>query len=211
MWVEDRRYVVCFNPERARKDRADRDAIVASLDEQLRRGPKSLVGNKGYRRYVRAAGTSFEIDDDKIEDEARFDGLWVLRTDLDLPAAEVALKYKELWQVEDLFRGVKSVLSTRPIYHQRDDTIRGHVFCSFLALVLLNELDRRMRARGFSYEWARLREDLDALEEVHLQTLGREVLVRTAPRGAASRAFQGVGMALGPPVRFLDPAPDPPE
>jgi hypothetical protein len=211
VWVEDRRYVVCFNPERARKDRADRDAIVASLDEQLRRGPKSLVGNKGYRRYVRAAGTSFEIDDDKIENEARFDGLWVLRTDLDLPAAEVALKYKELWQVEDLFRGVKSVLSTRPIYHQRDDTIRGHVFCSFLALVLLNELDRRMRARGFSYEWARLREDLDALEEVHLQTLGREVLVRTAPRGAASRAFQGVGMALGPPVRFLDPAPDPPE
>lgn len=202
--VEDRRYVVCFNPERARKDRADREAIVASLDEQLRRGSKSLVGNKGYRKYVKAGESAFTIDHDKIEYEARFDGLWVLRTDLDLPATDVALRYKELWQVEDLFRSVKSVLSTRPIYHQRDDTIRGHVFCSFLALMLLHELASRMEARGFTYEWARLRDDLDALEEVHLDTLGREVLVRTAPRGAAGRALQAVGVALGPPVRFLD-------
>lgn len=204
VWVEDRRYVVCFNPERARKDRADRDAIVASLDEQLRRGPKSLVGNKGYRRYVRAAASSFEIDHDKIEDEARYDGLWVLRTDLDLPPGDVALKYKELWQVEDLFRSVKSVLETRPIYHKRDETIRGHVFCSFLALMLLHELDRRMAARGFPYEWRRLRDDLDALEEIRLDTLGRQVLVRTVPKGSAGRALQAAGVALGPPVRFLE-------
>ena len=100
VWVDDHRYVVCFNPERARKDRADRDSIVASLDEQLRRGPKSLVGNKGYRKYVKAGESAFTIDHDKIDEEARFDGLWILRTDLDLPAADVALKYKELWQVE---------------------------------------------------------------------------------------------------------------
>jgi hypothetical protein len=204
VWVEERRYIVCFNPERARKDRADREAIVASLDEQLRRGPKSLVGNRGYRRYVKTAASSFEIDQDKIEDEARFDGLWVLRTDLDLEPAMVALKYKELWRVEDLFRSVKSVLATRPIYHKRDDTIRGHVFCSFLALMLLHELDRRMQAHGFPYEWARLREDLDALEEIRMDTLGRKVLLRTAPRGAAGRALQAAGVALGPPLRFLE-------
>ena len=204
VWVEDRRHIVCFNPERARKDQADREAIVASLDEHLRRGPKSLVGNKGYRRYVKSTGSSFAVDHDKVNDEARFDGLWVLRTDLDRPPAEVALKYKELWQVEDLFRSVKSVLHTRPIYHQRDATIRGHVFCSFLALVLLHELDRRMQARGFAYEWARLRDDLDALEEIRLDAMGRDVLVRSAPQGAAGRALQATGVALGPAVRFLE-------
>ena len=124
-----------------------------------------------------------------------------------MDAARVALKYKELWQVEDLFRSVKSVLDTRPIYHQTDEAIRGHVFCSFLALILLKELQSRMEERGFSYEWARLRQDLDALEEIRLQAVGREVLVRTAPRGAAGRALQAVGVALGPAVRFLDADP----
>jgi hypothetical protein len=204
VWVDDRRHIVCFNPERAAKDRGDREAILTALEDQLRRGDKSLVGNKGYRRYLKADESHFEIDWEKAEDEARFDGLWVLRTDLELDAAEVALKYKQLWQVEELFRSVKSVLETRPIYHRRDDTIRGHVFCSFLALVLLDELDRRMHARGFPYEWARLRHDLDALEEVRLDCVGREVAVRSIPKGAASRALQAVGVALGPAVRFLD-------
>jgi hypothetical protein len=206
--VEDRRYVVCFNPERARKDRADREAILAGLEEQLGRGDKSLVGNKGYRKYLKTRGRRFDIDWTKAEAEARYDGLWVLMTDLELEPAEVALKYKELWQVEALFRQVKSVLETRPVYHQRDDTIRGHVFCSFLALVLLKALERRMHDRGFPYEWARLREDLDALEEIRMEAVGREVLVRSIPRGVAGRALQATGVALGPAVRFVDEGSD---
>jgi len=212
VWVEDRRYIVCYNPERAAKDRADREAILASLDDQLRKGAKNLVGNKGYRKYVKTAEASFDIDWEKAESEARFDGLWVLRTDLELSPAEVALKYKQLLQVEELFRSVKSVLHTRPVYHQRDDTIRGHVFCSFLALILLHELDRRMQARGFAYEWARLREDLDALEEILLDTSRGPMVVRSITRGAAGRALQAAGVALGPALRFLDPdAPSAPD
>jgi hypothetical protein len=99
---------------------------------------------------------------------------------------------------------VKSVSKTRPIYHHRDDTIRGHVFSSFLALVLLHGLHRRIEARGFSYEWARLRQDLDALEEIHLECAGRDVIVRSIPRGAAGKALQAAGVALGPAVRFVD-------
>jgi hypothetical protein len=202
--LDGRRYIVCLNEEQARKDRADREAILASLETQLARGDKSLVGNKGYRKYLKGTKRHFEIDRHKAEAEARFDGLWVLHTDLERAPAEVALKYKELWQVEDVFRSIKSVLDTRPIYHRRDETIRGHVFCSFLALVLLKELQRRMNTRGFTYEWARLRQDLDALEEIRMEAIGREVIVRSIPRGAAGKAFQAVGVALGPAVRFLD-------
>jgi transposase len=72
--------------------------------------------------------------------------MWVLRTNTTLDAAEVALKYKQLWMVEALFRSTKSLLQTRPIFHQRDDTIRGHVFCSFLALLLRQELQARLDA-----------------------------------------------------------------
>ena len=67
---------------------------------------------------------------------------------MDLPAEKVALKYKELWQVEQVLRDLKSVLDTRPISHKREETILGHVFCSFLALALRKELDRRLETTG---------------------------------------------------------------
>jgi hypothetical protein len=207
VWVDNRRYVVCLNEEEARKDRRDRQATVAALQAKLREGDKSLVGNKGFRRYLKATGRAFEIDADKLEQEARYDGKFVLQTDTDLDAADVALKYKELWMVEDLFRSVKSVLDTRPIYHQRDASIRGHVFCSFLALVLLKELLHRMQPGGH-VEWARLRDDLDALEELQVSTHGRAFILRTPTQGYAGRAVQATGVALGPSVRLLDAQPD---
>jgi hypothetical protein len=94
-----RRYIVCFNEDQAVKDRCDREAIVAALEDALKHGDKSLIGNKGYRRYVCASGKRFTIDAGKIKEEARFDGKWVLTTNTDLPARELALKYKQLWMV----------------------------------------------------------------------------------------------------------------
>jgi len=205
VWVEDRRYIVCHNEDQARKDRADREAIVAGLRDKLRGGAKSLVGNKGYRKYLRpVSGGGFEIDDAKVASEIRFDGKWVLQTDTDWQAVEVALKFKELWMVEQVFRSVKSLLETRPIFHHWDETIRGHVFCSFLALVLLKELLARMQARGWDPEWAELREDLDALVEFTVRAAGRPFVIRSQTRGDAGRALQAVGVALGPVVRLAE-------
>jgi len=110
--------------------------MIAALEERIQTNPKGLVGNRGYARYIKVCKGGMTIDTDKIAAEARFDGKWVLRTNMTLSAERVARKYKELWQVEQVFRDVKSVLDTRPVFHKRDETIRGHVFCSFLALVL---------------------------------------------------------------------------
>jgi hypothetical protein len=158
VFVENRRYIVCHNDEQARKDQADREAILEKLRERLKQGGTSLVGNKGYRRYLTSAKSgAFQIDEAKVQQDARFDGKWVLRTDTDLPAEEVALRYKDLLLVEDAFRTAKSILETRPIFHKCDDTIRGHVFCSFLALLLLKELQHRWHpmvgeSSGSTYE-----------------------------------------------------------
>lgn len=199
------RYVVCRNADQAKKDREDRQAIVAHLREQLKQGDKSLVGNQGYRKYLKTTDASrrFAIDEDKITAQEPYDGLWVLQTDLDLPAREVALRYKELWRVEQIFRTIKSILENRPIYHKVDATIRGHVFCSFLALVLLKELQARLEQRGWNCEWDRLQTDLDALQEVTVQAVGQPFVIRTQTRGAAGQALQAAGVALGPVVRAL--------
>jgi hypothetical protein len=201
VWVEDRRYVVCLNEEEARKDQHDREAILASLRQALRRGDKTLVGNRGYRRYLKAGAAHFTIDEEKIEAEARYDGKWVLQTNTALPAAEVALKYKQLWTVEDVFRAMKSVLETRPIYHKCDETIRGHVWCSFLALALRVELRRRLAARqgaGALPEWADIVRDLEALQETQLEVDGKKFMVRSGARGAAVKCFRACGVALPP-------------
>ena len=203
VWVEDRRYIVCLNPKQARKDAADREAILASLEDQLRQGAKTLVGNKGYRKYVRIEKGSVTIDEDKVRKEARFDGKWVLRTNTKLSAEKVALKYKELWQVEQVFRDVKSLLETRPVYHHRDATIRGHVFCSFLALVLKKELYRRLDAAGHTFEWADIKQDLNALRETVLDEAGKRLAVRSQCLGTCGKVFQSVGVAVPPTIREL--------
>ena len=89
--MKGKRYIVCYNEDQARKDAADRAAIVESLREKLKNGDKSLVGNKGYRRYLKSAGQQhFTIDEAKLADEQRFDGMWVLRTNTEFDAADVA-------------------------------------------------------------------------------------------------------------------------
>ena len=117
------RYIVCLNSRQARKDSLDRENILASLQNKLKQGANSLIGNKGYRKYLKIKKESVSIDYDKINYEQRFDGKWVLRTNMDLPAEEVALSYKELWMVEHIFKDMKSLLETRPIYHRLDETI----------------------------------------------------------------------------------------
>jgi hypothetical protein len=204
VWVENRRYVVCLNEEERRKDAHDRQAIVAHLRQQLRQGDKRLVGNKGYRRYLKVEGEGhFQIDEAQVKAEARYDGLWVLRTNTVYEAETVAHVYKTLWTVEQSFRTAKSILETRPIYHQSDEAIRGHVFCSFLALMLKAEFERRLKAADAACEWAQVLRGLEGLQEVELTYQGRRFLLRSQLNGEASAALRAVGTAAPPTLREI--------
>jgi hypothetical protein len=200
--IEDRRYVVCLNEEQRRKDAADRKAILEHLREQLQRGDKDLIGNQGYRKYLRAgSGEGFAIDEGKVKEEARYDGQWVLRTSLADEPEIIALAYKELWMVEDMFRTMKSVLETRPIYHKCDETIRGHVFCSFLALLLRRALEQRLEEMGETWEWSEILRGLDNLQEVEALFQGKRFVLRSQVLGQAHKAFMAAGVALPPTLR----------
>ena len=207
------RYIVCRNEAEAEKDRADRQAIIAGLEQQLQRGDKALIGNSAYRRYLRRAaapdakggkskpGPAFEIDAGKLAEEARHDGIFVLRTNARVTPLQAMLGYRELLAVETLFRKAKGVLRTRPIYHASDAAIRGHVFCSFLALVLQKELYECCKAAGFTPEWGDVLRDLDRLQEVLLAKNGQQIRLRTPATGAVGPLFKAVGIALPPNIR----------
>jgi len=199
--VDDRRYVLCLNPDEATKDAQEREAIVKALEDELRQGARQLVGNRGYRRFLKIDKDAVVIDMKKVAAEARYDGKFVLRTNTSLPAAEVAVQYKRLLLVEQFFRATKSLLDTRPIFHQWDATIRGHVFCSFLALVLVDDLKRRLASQGLKLEWDVIRQDLQALDQAEVREGDQWYLLRSPLQGVAGKVLQAAGVAIPPPVR----------
>jgi hypothetical protein len=207
--VDDRRYVVCFNPEEAAKDRADREQLIAAIERKLATGGvKRLIPNRGYRRFLKVRAGEFEIDQQRVEADARYDGKYVLRTTTDLPADEVAVAYKNLLWIERLFRDLKHLLETRPIYHHWvKDNVKGHIFGCFLALYLVVVLRKKIAALGRSVEWDDLLRDLSQLRAIGLRLDDRAYLLRTELRGDAHVAFQAVGLRPPPLAQVLETGP----
>jgi len=205
--VGGRRYVLCRNEEEAKKDAEARVAIMASLERKLAQGDKALVGNKGYRRFLATPGDEhFTIDPARVAEDERFDGVFVLRTNTKMSALQVALRYRNLMAVEDAFKTAKALLATRPIFHKTDAAIRGHVFCSFLAVVLRKELFDRLAAPGSKQlEWQHIVDDLMDLSEVEVEQDGRRARLRTAPRPTIDPICRALGIALPPVFQELPP------
>jgi hypothetical protein len=203
----DRRYIVCRNLAEAARAARTREAVLTTLRAKLRQGDKSLVSNSAYRRYLTTPDEQhFTIDEARIAEDARYDGLYVLRTNTRLHPLNVMLRYRDLLVVEQLFRSEKALLATRPIYHQTDAAICGHVFCSFLAVVLRKELEERLAAARLKPEWRELLADLDRLQEIEVEQDGKRFILRTPVTGVAGKVFQAVGVALPPNIRNADPA-----
>lgn len=201
--VKGRRYILCYNPEEAKKDAADRVSILEALEEALSKNAKGLISNKGYRRYLSFDKEAVRIDEESVKEEARYDGKFVLRTNSSLSAEEVAVQYKRLLMVERFFRAAKSLLETRPVYHKYDATIRGHIFISFLALVLKYELEERLTARGWKLEWADVLRDLESLYEVEVTEGSERYLLRSELKGVCGKVLQAAGVAIPPSARRI--------
>ena len=205
--IAGRRYVICRNEEEAKKDAAARAELVAGLERKLAQGDKALVANKGFRRFLKTPeGDGFVIDRAKVEADACFDGLFVLRTNTKIAALQVVLRYRNLLAVEDAFKTAKALLATRPIFHKTDAGIRGHVFCTFLALVLRKELIDRLAARRSRLEWQRVIDELADLSEIDVEQDGRRARLRTAPGPTIDPICRAIGISLPPVFQEVPPA-----
>jgi hypothetical protein len=207
--VKGRRYVVCRNPKEASKDAAAREALVEKLKATLaREGAKGLMANRGFARFLKTATGGASLDEAALAADARLDGKFVLTTNTDLPADQVALTSKNLWRVERTFREQKSTLQVRPLYHQRDDTCVGHIVASFLALRLEVDLQGRLDERGAEVSWPDLLRDLQQVQSVIVELDGRRYQLRTDLQGAAHQAFAAAGVRPPPTVTLVDPQPE---
>lgn len=191
--VDNTRYVICLNEEEALAEKTKREAILNSLNAKLRQGAKQLVGNKGYRRYLKKLDGVFEIDESKIQEEARFDGKYVLQTSLSIPACAVALRYKDLYRVERVMRQIKSTLNTRPIFHKKASNIQGHVFCSFLALKLIHALEVKLKERGIDLHFEQLKAEINEVYTSEVKVGKKTFAIRSEIELYAAEAIRAVG------------------
>jgi len=199
VWVEGRRYVVCHNGEGEVRDRRRREEIIERARWDLeKKGAQAFVVPRGLRRFVKLRGGELVLKEAVIRDEARYDGKWVLRTNTDLAATEVALAYKGLWQIESAFRELKSGLEIRPIFLRTEDHVRGHIVVCFLALVMEAALQRLLRKQESDASYHDVLSDLEGVRVVELKANSKRWLVRTELRARAFQAFKAVG--LRPPA-----------
>jgi hypothetical protein len=200
VWVQQRRYVICFNPEEAEKDRHDREAILAKIEDKLKSGGiKKLIGNRGYRRFLKIDKATARIDVRRVQEDSRYDGKYVLRTTTKLPADEVAQAYKQLTWIERLWRELKDVVEVRPIYHHiKKDNVKGHIFACFLAIYLVALLKRKLNEADNKTPWHEIIRDTSAMRAVTVRLGGDRYVMRTALRGCAGELFRIVGVKVPP-------------
>ena len=136
------------------------------------------------------------IDADAVRCDARLDGKFVLTTNTDLPAGEIALTHKSLWRVERIFREEKSTLEVRPIFHHRDDTSIGHIVASFLALRLEVDLQHRLDEAAVEVSWPDLMRNLGQVQAVTVDLDGQRYRLRTDLVGVAHHAFSAAGVRV---------------
>jgi hypothetical protein len=204
------RFVICHNPERAVRDRAVREEILARLQERIAATDKltatkrrelygALATKPAFKRFLRQTATGkLRIDRAAVATETKLDGKFLLRTsDESLTATDIALAYKALYEAERGWRDPKSTIDLRPVYHRREDRIEAHVQLCWLALLLL-----RVAETEVADTWRNIRNELDRMHLVTLATSEGTVAQRTE---LTHRQHQILGaLQLPEPPRFYD-------
>ncbi|RFA31750.1 hypothetical protein CAI16_20020, partial [Virgibacillus dokdonensis] len=158
--------------------------------------------NRAYSRFLTVDKASARIDDGKVDEDAKFDGKYAIRTNSDLTDEEAAKAYKELWRVEQAFRNLKSGLELRPMYHRKEERIRGHVMVCFLALVMESFLAFKLKEIGYQTSVKEVLRDVAQMKASLVCVNGEEQIVRTELQGDAYMAFEAIGTQA--PPRVLD-------
>ncbi|HKB38674.1 MAG TPA: hypothetical protein VKD72_19680 [Gemmataceae bacterium] len=200
--VEGRRHILYQDRDASARDAAYRDRLLEEVREELDPGDPTFPPYYLDDRFLDVGPRGFEIDQAKVEADARWDGVFLVRTNTALPLNEVIAQFERLGRTEEMVAGSSQV---RPFF--RPETyLRGEVFCNVLALLLVHELQRRLALRGHALRWQQIRDDLRSVVEVELQAAGRRYRLRPPPRGDAGAALDALGIEVGPLVEEVPPS-----
>ena len=196
------RIIVHWSTKRAHKDAQQRAKQIAKLRKkcQRHRQPEAFLSNRGSGRFLRIEGAGrVVLDDEKIAQDARWDGLHGVRTSVrELPAVEIFHAYRGLWQVEQTFRVTKHDLKVRPIYHWTPPRIAAHIAIVFMTLVCTRHLEHRCRVRYLPLSAAEIHHSLSAMQQSVLFDLDtqKRYAVPSAPSVHAKGIYQTLDLKV---------------
>ncbi|MCR4403677.1 MAG: IS1634 family transposase [Firmicutes bacterium] len=205
-----KRYILVYNPEEAERDKANRERALSRIREELDRigelngAPHTkaccqLIAHETYGRYLKTDRLGQpRIDKAKVKAEELLDGKYLLSTSDDtLSPEDVALGYKQLLEVEDAFRMLKSALDMRPVYHRLEERIRAHVLLCWMALLLI-----RVAETKTGKLWRYQRRHLEMMHAIEFGSNATRVMQRTETTAIQKQLFAAVG--IQEPPRILD-------
>ena len=163
----------------------------------------ALLSHPAYGRYLRTDRNGRpRIDRARVREEARLDGKYLVRTSDDtLSAADVALGYRQLAEVERAFRCMKHDLDLRPMYHRLQERIRSHVLLCWLALLLVRVAENRT-----GETWIRLQRHLDRMQLGEFSGTAGRVLRRSETTPSQRGIFKALGVPEPPQVLLAAPS-----
>ena len=186
-WIKDyehnkRRLIVSYSSSRASKDKKMRERLVERILKKAKDGKVKagdLIGNNGSKKFIKVQGKKLEVDQNKITEEARWDGLHgVITNNTRLISSTILSRYRQLWKIEEAFRFNKHDLKMRPIYHWKPDRIKSHILICYLAFAVsrftMEKINRgrqeRLDERPLSF--ARCIEELSRMESHIVKNAG---------------------------------------
>ena len=196
------RYIICFNPKEAEIERKKREFFRQVLEKKIEKSTtKEWIIKNGYRKYIDITKGEIELNEKRLRAENQFDGKWVLLTNSKIDSKQVALCYKDLWQIEASFRDLKDDLETSPIYHFTERRIIAHIFVSFLTLLLKITFAKKLKVIDKDSSYREVFEAVKAVKAVKLTEGRKEIIFRTEFPDKAHLAFKAAGVA--PPPRII--------
>lgn len=192
-----KRLVIYYNEERALKDKQKRDEILARIKEKIKGGTiKSIVSSKDYKKFLKIEGEKPTLDQNKIDADAVFDGIFILSTNTATKPGELVSTYRDLWQCEAGFRTLKSELDLQPLYHRKRRRIETHVFICFIALICKNVLTKKLRKLDKEASYKKTIVDLKRLQAVDFDIHKTSITARTEIKQRAKTAFRALNMGF---------------
>jgi transposase len=197
-----RRWIACLNPILAQEDKYKREYFRKILENKVDfRTAKEWIVKNGYKKYVIIEDFKVKLDRDKLENEAIYDGKWCLITNTDFSISESVAKYKELAQIEQHFKVLKSEIELGPIYHWTEKRVRAHVFICFIALQIQAYITKKIKEKDPSISYRIAMNDVKKIRANYYQIGNKHYIQRTEFIGLADLVFKATGTK--PPPLFL--------
>lgn len=214
-WVKEyahgeRRLVVSYSPSRAKKDAADRQRLVERLLKKVTGGKvrlSAVIPNHGTKKFLKVTGGEAVVDEGRIAEDARWDGIHgVITNEDELSAVETLSRYRGLWRIEETFRLTKHDLKTRPIYHWTPARIQAHILLCFVALSVAKQALYRLSVTNRPMSFERLRNELLHVQSSLMvdRSTGRRYLVPSHVTVPVKEIYHAFGLKRSEVPRRLD-------